>query len=633
MRCRFGGTTGSKNASSATGRPAEEIADRPGNMSVEETFGTRSTTPRLALSSPQYHGEAIRMESATPLPGGAVTFLLTDIEGSTKLWEQHPEAMEAAVARHDTLAAVIVHQHAGTLVKQRGEGDSLFAVFADPVDAVTAATTLQLALCSEPWPSETPLRVRIALHTGAAALRDGDYYGATVNRCARLRAVAHGGQVLLSRTTRDHVRNCLPEGASLRDLGSHRLKDLQQPEQVYHLLHPDLPSDFPPLRSLEAFAHNLPAQLTSFIGREQAMAEVKQCLATSRLVTLTGSGGCGKTRLALQVAADLLEEYAGGVWLVELAPLVDDALVPQTVASALGVREEPGRGLTETLVEYLKPKALLLILDNCEHLLTACAQLTDALLRSCPSLRILASSREGLGIGGEQAYRVPSLALPDARRLPALERLQEFEAVQLFAERARFCQAAFAVTPANAPAVIQVCERLDGIPLAIELAAARLKALPVEKLNERLDDRFRLLTGGSRTALPRQQTLKALCSLGNVARDQGDYGAARALHEESLTICREIGDRQGIVKNLEGLAALAVTQAQPECAARLFGTAESIREAFHFPLPTADGAEHERFVAAVRAALGEEAFATAWAEGRAMTTEEAVTRALPGRDA
>src|SRR5713226_5481995 len=240
------------------------------------------------------------------------------------------------------------------------------------------------------------------------------------------------------------------------------------------------------------------------------MAAVKQLLSSTALLTLTGSGGCGKTRLALQVAADLLEEYADGVWLVELAPLADPALVPQTVASALGVRDAPGRPLTATLTDYLRSKSLLLVLDNCEHLLEAGAQLADALLRSCPRLRLLASSREGLGIGGEQTYRVPSLSLPDARHLPPLERLRDFEAVQLFADRARLSQATFAVTQANALSVAQVCQRLDGIPLAIELAAARVKALSVEKLNERLDDMFRLLTGGSRTALPRQQTLRAL---------------------------------------------------------------------------------------------------------------------------
>jgi predicted ATPase/class 3 adenylate cyclase len=444
------------------------------------------------------------------LPTGTVTFLFTDIEGSTRLWEQHPEAMEAALARHDALALEIVQQHAGRVVKHRGEGDSLFAVFARAADAVSAALSLQQSLCQGPWPAETALRVRMALHTGEATVREGDYLGPAVNRCARLRAAAHGGQVLLSQATCDQVRDTLPAGAGLRDLGARRLKDLQQPEHIFQLLHPALPGEFPPLRSLETYAHNLPAPLTRFIGREREIAETKRLLATTRLLTLTGSGGCGKTRLALQVAADLLEEYADGVWLAELAALADPALVPQAVASALGVREEPGRPLSQTLGEYLRSRHLLLVLDNCEHLLLVCAQLTDTLLRACPKLRILATSREGLGIGGEQTYRVPSLSLPDLKQLPPLDRLLEYEAVQLFADRAGLAQSNFAVTQTNAPAVVQVCQRLEGIPLALELAAARVKLLSVEQIAARLDDAFRLLTGGSRTALPRQQTLRAL---------------------------------------------------------------------------------------------------------------------------
>jgi predicted ATPase/class 3 adenylate cyclase len=467
------------------------------------------------------------------LPTGTVTFLFTDIEGSTRLWEQHPQAMEAALARHDALAAAIIEQYSGLLVKHRGEGDSLFAVFARALDAVVAASTLQQSLLAEPWPAETPLRVRMALHTGDAAVREGDYLGPTVNRCARLRAVAHGGQVVLSQATADLLRGQLPGETQLRDLGTHRLKDLQQPEHLYQLLHPGLPSDFPPLRSLEAFAHNLPAQVTSFIGREQAMTKVKELLSTTRLLTLTGSGGCGKTRLAQQVAAELLEEYADGVWLVELAPLADPALVPQAVATPLGLREQPGIPLLQTLAEALKSKRLLLILDNCEHLLAACAALVEGLLRSCPQVQILASSREGLNIPGEQTYHVPSLSLPplvesgkwrvesptktdptDPSGLstlnPQLSTLLSSEAVQLFVDRAVAGQSTFAVTPQNAPAIAQVCRRLDGIPLAIELAAARVRSLPVEQITARLDDRFRLLTGGSRTALPRQQTLRAL---------------------------------------------------------------------------------------------------------------------------
>lgn len=439
------------------------------------------------------------------LPTGIVTFLFTDIEGSTRLWEEHPEKMELALARHDSRAAAIVRKHGGTLVKSRGEGDSLFAVFGHATDAVAAACALQRAFQAEPWPAETPVRVRMALHTGEATLRQGDYFGAAVNRCARLRAAAHGGQVLLSGATQQQVHDLLPAEVQLHDLGRHRLRDLSQSEQIYLLVHPALPAVDTPLRSLQAFSHNLPVQLTSFVGREQEIADVKRLMATTRLLTLTGAGGTGKTRLSLQVAADLLEEYEDGIWLVELAALSDPSLVPQTVATALGVREEPGKALTQILVEYLKPKQLLLLLDNCEHLLGGGAALADALLRGCPDVRILATSREGLNIAGELAYRVPSLSLPNPGELPPVESLPKYEAMRLFIERADF-----KVTSQNAPALVQVCYRLDGIPLAIELAAARVRALPLEELNERLDDRFRLLTGGSRTALPRQQTLRAL---------------------------------------------------------------------------------------------------------------------------
>jgi predicted ATPase/class 3 adenylate cyclase len=451
------------------------------------------------------------------LPAGTVTFLLTDIEGSSRLWEQHTEAMRIALARHELLVSAAIRQHGGNVIVSQGEGDSFFAVFAHPTDAVAAASALQQSLQSEPWPEEVVLRVRAALHTGEAELRSGNYFGVAVNRCARLRAIGHGGQILLSQTTAALACDALPEGVTLRDLGTHRLKDLQRPEPIFQLMHPELPAEFPPLGSLEAFAHNLPLQLTRFIGREEQMAQVKHLLQSARLLTLTGAGGCGKTRLALQVAADLLVgagpracPLPDGAWVVELASLSDPALVPQTVAAALAVREEPGRPVPATLLNSLRSRSLLLVLDNCEHLLSACANLAEDVLRSCPNVKILATSREGLGVPGERTYRVPPLSAADPRQLPGLEELRELEAVSLFADRARFSQPDFAVTPANALAVAQVCHRLDGIPLAIELAAARVKALPVEKLAERLDDRFRLLTGGSRTALPRQQTLRAL---------------------------------------------------------------------------------------------------------------------------
>jgi predicted ATPase/class 3 adenylate cyclase len=445
-------------------------------------------------------------------PTDTVTFLFTDIEGSTRLWEQHPEAMRDALARHDALLRGAIEGHGGSVFKT--VGDAFCAAFTSAADALAAAVAAQRNVDAEAWDTTGPLRVRMALHTGAAEERDGDYFGAPLNRVARLLATGHGGQVLLSRATYEHVREVLPSGTSLRDLGSHRLKDLQHPEHVFQLLHHDLPADFPPLRSLQGFAHNLPVQLTSFIGREHEMADVKRLLTATRLLALTGVGGCGKTRLALQVAADLLDQYQSGVWLVELAALADPTIVPQTVASVLGVREEGSRPLMDTLVDFLRAKVVLLVLDNCEHLLTACAQLAATLLRSCPNLRILASSREGLGVAGEMTYRVPSLSLPDLQHpssiptdLPAT--LMQYEAVRLFVERAVFAQPRFSLTGSNALVVAQVCQRLDGIPLAIELAAARVKVLSVDQIAQRLDDRFRLLTGGSRSALPRQQTLRA----------------------------------------------------------------------------------------------------------------------------
>jgi predicted ATPase/class 3 adenylate cyclase/DNA-binding CsgD family transcriptional regulator len=443
------------------------------------------------------------------LPGGTVTFLFTDVEGSAHLWEQYPAAMRLATARHDALVEAVVGSSGGVVVRPRGEGDSRFAVFARATDAVTAAAALQQALTAESWPTPTPLRVRLALHTGEADLRAGDYYGTAVNRCARLRAIAHGGQILISQTTRDLVGPTPLEGVSLRDLGEHRLRDLTASEHVYQLVAPGLPSEFPPLRSLDALPNNLPRQLTSFVGREREIATVQRLLGSSPLVTLTGPGGSGKTRLALRVAADVAEQYRDGVWLVELAPLADALLVPKVVAEALAVPEQPGRGLRDSLADALRPKQLLLVLDNCEHLVQACAELVAALLRASPDLRVLATSRQSLHVDGETTWRVPSLTIPPVESLPSAEALTRHDAPRLFLERASAALPGFAVSDQNVPAIVRICARLDGIPLAIELAAARIRALGLDQIDARLGDRFRILTGGNRTALPRQQTLRA----------------------------------------------------------------------------------------------------------------------------
>jgi predicted ATPase/class 3 adenylate cyclase/Tfp pilus assembly protein PilF len=444
----------------------------------------------------------------TPLATGTVTFLFTDIEGSTRLWEEGPERMKPALVAHDALARTAVETHHGKVVKTTGDG--MHAVFDDACDALAATVDLQQSLADPAATNGVALQVRCGLHAGVVERRANDFFGSPVNRAARIMSAAHGGQVLVSQAVVDSVRERLPAALSLRDLGNVRLKDLSTPEHVYQIVHPDLRQEFPALRSLEATPNNLPQQVTSFIGRERELAELQRLLAKTRLLTLTGSGGCGKTRLGLQVAADAIEQYPDGVWLVELAPLADPGLVPQTVATVLGLKEGPGTPMVKTLGSYLKDKRLLLLLDNCEHLLDACAQLVDTLLRQCPHLKILASSREALGIGGEQAYRVPSLSLPDPKQAHTPASVAPFEAVQLFTERALLARPDFQVTDPNAATLASICYRLDGIPLAIELAAARVRSLSVEVIDRKLDQRFLLLTGGSRTALPRHQTLRSL---------------------------------------------------------------------------------------------------------------------------
>jgi predicted ATPase/class 3 adenylate cyclase len=446
------------------------------------------------------------------LPTGTVTFLFTDIEGSTALAQQYPAELHTLLARHHAILHQAIESHNGVVFQIIG--DSFHAAFPTAADALKAALDAQRDLQHETW-NPAWIKVRMGLHTGAAQAgaieeRAGGYVGyLTLTRVQRVMSVAHGGQALLSNPTAELVHGELPTDVTLCDMGEHRLKGLLNPEHLWQLVAPDVRQDFPPLQSLNAIPNNLPVQLTSFIGREKDIAEVKRLLSASRLVTLTGSGGAGKTRLSLQVAAEVIDDFAQGVWFVELAALTDPALIPQTVASVLGLREEQGQPLMTMLTDSLRAKTALIILDNCEHLIEGCAQFADTMLRAAPQIQLLTSSREGLSIGGETTYRVPSLAAPDPQHVPPLEALTQYDAVRLFIERAKAVLPSFEVNDANAPAVAQLCYHLDGIPLAIELAAARARGLKVEQIAQRLDDRFRLLTGGGRTALPRHQTLRA----------------------------------------------------------------------------------------------------------------------------
>jgi predicted ATPase/class 3 adenylate cyclase/DNA-binding NarL/FixJ family response regulator len=425
------------------------------------------------------------------LPTGTVTLLLADIEGSTRLWETEPEEMTAAVARLDRTLADLLSDHGGVRPIEQGEGDSFVVAFARASEAAACALELQRAPLA-------PIRLRIGLHTGEVQLRDeGNYIGPTINRTARLRDLAHGGQTVLSGTTEDLVVDALPSDAWLTDLGSHELRGVARPERVVQLCHPDIRNDFPPLRTSKSVAaEHLPVQLTSFIGRGTEIDGVRRTLAADRLVTLTGAGGVGKTRLAIQVAGEMAGDFDAGVWYVDLAPIADPDLVPVAMAGALGVPEQPGHSTTETLIRLVAGRRMLVVLDNCEHLLDAVAALTTAVLSACPALTVLATSREPIGVDGEVIWRVPSLSVDD-------------EAVELFADRSRRARSDFTMTDDDLHAVREICRRLDGMPLAIELAAARVRALSLEEIAGSLNDRFRLLTGGRRMAVRRQQTLHA----------------------------------------------------------------------------------------------------------------------------
>jgi predicted ATPase/class 3 adenylate cyclase len=448
-------------------------------------------------------------ESGQWLPKGTITFLFSDIEGSTQLWEKYPDEMKSALAKHDSILKASIESNHGIVIKTTGDG--FHAVFEKAIDAIHAAVQAQSGLRSAFGTSSEHIHIksRMGIHTGEAELRDGDYYGQSLNRAARLMSVAYGEQTLLSAVTCELAREHLPKEFSLLDLGEHHLKGLTRAERIFQLNSPGLPGEFPALKTLNVTPNNLPLQLTSFIGREREIEAIRKLVAANRMVTLTGPGGTGKTRLSIEVGRQELSSFPYGVWLVELAPISDPASILQSIASVFNLRAQLGMPLEEIVNDYLRAKELLLILDNCEHLIEACALISEHLLRTGPRLKMIASSREPLGIPGETVYRVPSLGIPQptqARR----EILAEYESVQLFVERARSANPKFELTDQNAASIAQICSRLDGIPLALELASARASIFSAEQIATRLDDRFKLLTGGSRNALPRQQTLRAL---------------------------------------------------------------------------------------------------------------------------
>src|SRR5215207_6071760 len=462
--------------------------------------------------------DAVRM--AEPHTG-TITFLFTDVEGSTSLWERNPKAMPEALVRHDEIMRTAIEAHNGHVFKT--VGDAFHATFSAAPDALEAALEAQRALLHEAWDLTGPLRVRMALHTGVAEERDGDFFGPSLNRVARLLSAGHGGQILLSLATQELVRDRLPDESGLRDLGERRLKDLSSPEHVFQITASGLRSEFPSLNTLDMRRNNLPTQPTPLIGRERELEEVLSMLRSThvRLLIFTGPGGTGKTRLGLQAAAELTDEFEDGVFFVALAAIRDPALVAPTITRTLGLTESSNQPPEEILKGYLRDRQTLLVLDNFEQIL-ASAALLDALLSAAPGLKVLATSRTALRLYGEHEFAVPPLSLPDTGSLPPVEHLTRYEAVRLFLDRARAIRPDFSLTEENAPAVIEICSRLDGLPLAIELAAARIKLLPPQAMLSRLGNRLKLLTGGARNLPERQRTLRNAIAWSHEMLDEGE---------------------------------------------------------------------------------------------------------------
>jgi predicted ATPase/class 3 adenylate cyclase len=455
------------------------------------------------------------------IPIGTVTFLFTDIEGSTRLAQELGDGWPPLLERHREIARAAWAAEHG--VEIGTEGDSFFVVFTTAPDAVAAATAVQRGLASEPWPEGATIRSRMGMHTGEGVLSGGSYVGLDVHRAARIANAGHGGQVLLSATTRALVEGSLPAGVTLRDMGEHRLKDLSRPERIWDLVIEGLSAEFPPLRTLNAVPNNLPTQLTSFLGRQREIAEGRQLLLNGRLLTLTGPGGTGKTRLSLQLAADAIDRFADGIYFVALGAISQSDLVLPTIAQALGL-VDPGVQPLDRLVDHIGDRCFLLVLDNFEQVNDAAPQIADLLARA-PKISILVTSRSPLRVSGEQEFPVPPMGVPDPKHLPDLEQLSTYESVALFTERAMAVRPDFGITSANAPAVAEICVRLDGLPLAIELAAARIRVLTPQAIMERLGDRLRLLSGGSRDLPERQQTLRGAIAWSHDLLDEADQRA------------------------------------------------------------------------------------------------------------
>ena len=538
------------------------------------------------------------------LPTGTVTFFFTDIENSTPLWEKYPERMKAALAKHDSVLKEVVESNNGQIIKTTGDG--VHAVFSTAMDAVKASINAQRVFQNsevfaehpdEGKTSEFSLRVRMGIHTGEAELRDGDYYGGTLNRAARIMSVGHGGQILISEITLQVAQEHLPNDISTLDLGQHHLKGLNRPEHIYQLNAPGLQQEFPPLKSQTHVTNNLPTQLTSFIGRKRELTEAGSRLENARLLTLIGPGGTGKTRLSIKLGSQLLPNFKDGIWLVEFAPISDPSLVMQTIAFTFDIREVPGTSLKALVHDYLREKQLLIILDNCEHLVEASAKVADELLHVAQNIKIIVSSREALGINGETVYRVPSLSLPEQAEVTK-DAAMGYESVQLFVDRASAANPKFQLTDENAFSVAQICSRLDGIPLAIELATSRITVFSPEQIAKRLDDRFKLLTGGSRTALPRQQTLRALIDWSYDLLSDDERALLRRLSvfasgwtfEAAETICNTVD----VFEHLPQLVNKSLVTVNDDAGERRYYLLETIRQYARDKLLENGEGEHTR---------------------------------------